>query len=28
VLGSYMLDKTAQPEWKEDQSWQQEFQLD
>jgi carbamoyltransferase len=28
VLGPYVLEKPAQPEWKETQSWQQEFQLD
>jgi carbamoyltransferase len=28
VLGPYVLDKTAQPEWKESQAWQAEFQLD
>ena len=28
VLGPYVLEKSAQPEWKETQSWQQEFQLD
>ncbi|HEU4700731.1 MAG TPA: carbamoyltransferase [Gemmatimonadales bacterium] len=28
VLGPFVLDKTAQPEWKESQAWQTEFQLD
>ena len=28
VLGPFMLDKSAQPEWKEGKAWQQEFQLD
>ena len=28
VLGPFVLDKTAQPEWKESKAWQQEFQLD
>ena len=28
VLGSFVLDKVAQPEWKESKAWQQEFQLD
>jgi carbamoyltransferase len=28
VLGPFLLDKTAQPAWKETSSWQQEFQLD
>jgi carbamoyltransferase len=28
VLGPFMLDKTAQPEWQETRNWQQEFQLD
>jgi carbamoyltransferase len=28
VLGPFILDKTAQPEWKETGEWQQEFQLD
>jgi len=28
VLGPFVLEKPAQPEWKETQSWQQEFQLD
>jgi carbamoyltransferase len=28
VLGPYLLDKRNQPEWKEDKTWQQEFQLD
>jgi carbamoyltransferase len=28
VLGPFILDKTAQPEWKETGAWQQEFQLD
>jgi len=28
VLGPFLLDKTKQPEWKEDSDWRQEFQLD
>ncbi len=28
VLGPFVLEKGAQPEWKESQAWQQEFQLD
>jgi carbamoyltransferase len=28
VLGPFVLEKLAQPEWKESQEWQQEFQLD
>ncbi len=28
VLGPFVLEKTAQPEWKEDSQWQTEFQLD
>ena len=28
VLGPFVLEKPAQPEWKESQEWQQEFQLD
>jgi carbamoyltransferase len=28
VLGPFVLDKCAQPEWKETKAWQQEFQLD
>jgi carbamoyltransferase len=28
VLGPYLLEKSAQPEWKEGGDWQQEFQLD
>ena len=28
VLGPFLLDKDAQPEWKETEDWQQEFQLD
>jgi carbamoyltransferase len=28
VLGSYVLDKPGQPEWKESGNWKQEFQLD
>jgi len=28
VLGPFVLDKSAQPEWKEGKAWQQEFQLD
>jgi carbamoyltransferase len=28
VLGPFVLDKAAQPEWKESKAWQQEFQLD
>ena len=28
VLGEFMLDKTAQPNWKETKNWQTEFQLD
>jgi carbamoyltransferase len=28
VLGPFLLDKQAQPAWKEDRQWQQEFQLD
>ncbi len=28
VLGPFLLDKTCQPEWKENAAWQQEFQLD
>ena len=28
VLGPYVLEKAAQPEWKESGDWQQEFQLD
>ena len=28
VLGPFVLDKSAQPEWKETRAWQQEFQLD
>ncbi len=28
VLGPFLLEKTAQPEWKEDLEWQKEFQLD
>ena len=28
VLGPFLLDKTAQPAWKETDAWQQEFQLD
>jgi carbamoyltransferase len=28
VLGPFLLDKTAQPQWKEDGEWQKEFQLD
>ncbi|MGE0159666.1 MAG: carbamoyltransferase [Dehalococcoidia bacterium] len=28
VLGPYVLDKTKQPEWKEEGDWRQEFQLD
>ncbi len=28
VLGPFVLEKSAQPEWKETQEWQQEFQLD
>ena len=28
VLGPFVLDKSAQPEWKETKAWQQEFQLD
>ncbi len=28
VLGTYLLDKTAQPQWKETSDWRQEFQLD
>jgi carbamoyltransferase len=28
VLGSFLLEKESQAEWKEDESWQREFQLD
>ena len=28
VLGPFLLDKSQQPEWKEDTEWQKEFQLD
>jgi len=28
VLGPFLLDKTAQPDWKESDAWQREFQLD
>ena len=28
VLGEFLLDKAAQPAWKETEAWQQEFQLD
>ncbi|RMH16219.1 MAG: hypothetical protein D6696_18740, partial [Acidobacteria bacterium] len=28
VLGPYLLDKTAQPEWQETEDWRQEFELD
>ncbi|HXQ29617.1 MAG TPA: carbamoyltransferase C-terminal domain-containing protein, partial [Gemmatimonadales bacterium] len=28
VLGEFLLDKTAQPVWKETKNWQTEFQLD
>jgi len=28
VLGPFLLEKTAQPEWQETEAWQQEFQLD
>ena len=28
VLGPFVLQKSAQPEWKESKAWQQEFQLD
>ena len=28
VLGPFVLEKSAQPEWKETEEWQQEFQLD
>ena len=28
VLGPFVLEKATQPEWKETQAWQQEFQLD
>jgi carbamoyltransferase len=28
VLGPFLLDKTEQPEWKETEEWQSEFQLD
>jgi len=28
VMGSFLLDKKAQPEWKETKDWRQEFQLD
>ncbi|MES2304430.1 MAG: carbamoyltransferase [Gemmatimonadota bacterium] len=28
VLGSYLLDKSSQPEWQENADWRQEFQLD
>ncbi len=28
VLGPFVLEKGAQPEWKESLAWQQEFQLD
>ena len=28
VLGPFVLEKSAQPEWKESKAWQQEFQLD
>ena len=28
VLGPYLLDKAAQPAWKETEQWQQEFVLD
>jgi len=28
VMGSFLLDKKTQPEWKETQNWRQEFQLD
>jgi carbamoyltransferase len=28
ILGPYLLDKTAQPAWKETEQWQEEFQLD
>ena len=28
VLGTCLLDKTSQPEWKEDHAWQERFQLD
>ncbi len=28
VLGSFVLDKTTQPEWKEEGDWRDEFQLD
>ena len=28
VLGPFLLDKAAQPAWKETEAWQQEFQLD
>ncbi len=28
VMGSFLLDKKRQPEWKEDGNWRQEFQLD
>ena len=28
VLGPFVLEKSAQPEWKETKQWQQEFQLD
>jgi len=28
VLGQFLLEKTGQPEWKEEEKWEQEFQLD
>jgi carbamoyltransferase len=28
VLGPFVLEKSAQPAWKETEAWQQEFQLD
>jgi carbamoyltransferase len=28
VLGPFLLDKAGQPQWKETQAWQREFQLD
>ncbi len=28
VLGNFLLDKTAQPQWREDKDWQEEFELD
>jgi carbamoyltransferase len=28
VLGPFLLDKSAQPVWKESDAWQREFQLD